>query len=645
MFSPSQIGSGAHDGYVLITLGGVDYWVDIKTLPTITSDSPLSGAGTSASHLVITPDATHRWLTDTLTSTWNAKQDGYANLTSIGGLANGAGWLHNDGAGAFAYSTPSATDVGLGNVTNNAQIYSLNGLTAQTQTFGAIGTSGTAPAWTSTTSTHTLNIPMAATAGVTAGLISKTQYDVFNGKQAALSFANLTGTTNQVSLSASGTGVLVGSTNIQLSLPQDIAITSSPQFANMGIAHSSVAGTKLYIYPTIQHTDSASSYNIQTILYGDQTADSTNAIINGEFETHYNINGNSNTSYYQGVIALDANSNVNGTGTLKGATSIRVQTINSGAGTVTNAYGIYFLPINNSGAGTITNAYGIYLNGFGSNTGTVTNTYGLYINDQTLAGATAYNIYSAGAGTNYFGGSLKLAGGNSIYPSADSTTALYINKADNATHIVTIDSTNGRMGVGVTPTAYLDIQGLTTGGGNGNVASVSLQLRNGNNAGSYTSNQIAFGYYNTDTYRHGIKTTHDAFSTTGNTLGFYLWNYGVDASTAIGTKQVMTLNGAGNVGIGTAAPATALHIIKTTEQLRLGYDASNYLSATVASTGSVTLALTGTSPIFTFSQNVVVPDMKATTYHVGADAGADGTFTTVDLKTVTVKKGIITSIV
>ena len=51
---------------------------------------------------------------------WTAKQVAYTNLTTIGALANGAGWLHNDGAGAFAYSTPSKTDVGLSAVENTA---------------------------------------------------------------------------------------------------------------------------------------------------------------------------------------------------------------------------------------------------------------------------------------------------------------------------------------------------------------------------------------------------------------------------------------------------------------------------------------------------------------------------------------------
>lgn len=62
-------------------------------------------------------------------------------------------------------------------------ITTLNTLTAASQSF-AIGTTGTAPTWSSVTATHTLNIPMASAATVTAGLISKTEYDTFNGKLA-----------------------------------------------------------------------------------------------------------------------------------------------------------------------------------------------------------------------------------------------------------------------------------------------------------------------------------------------------------------------------------------------------------------------------------------------------------------------------
>lgn len=54
-------------------------------------------------------------------SAWNAKQAAYTNLTSIGSLANGSGWLRNNGSGTFSYTFPTATDVGLGNVTNESK--------------------------------------------------------------------------------------------------------------------------------------------------------------------------------------------------------------------------------------------------------------------------------------------------------------------------------------------------------------------------------------------------------------------------------------------------------------------------------------------------------------------------------------------
>jgi len=61
-------------------------------------------------------------------------------------------------------------------------ITALNGLTDQVQNFATPGTSGTAPNWNSVSPNHTLNIPLASTASVTAGLISKTDFDVFSAK-------------------------------------------------------------------------------------------------------------------------------------------------------------------------------------------------------------------------------------------------------------------------------------------------------------------------------------------------------------------------------------------------------------------------------------------------------------------------------
>jgi hypothetical protein len=78
---------------------------------------------------------------------------------------------------------PSAASVIL-TVTQQSGILAGTGITAINSLIGAAqtltnGTSGLAPAFSSVGTTHTLNIPLASTASVTAGLISKTDYDNF----------------------------------------------------------------------------------------------------------------------------------------------------------------------------------------------------------------------------------------------------------------------------------------------------------------------------------------------------------------------------------------------------------------------------------------------------------------------------------
>jgi len=54
---------------------------------------------------------------------------------------------------------------------------------------------------------------------------------------------------------------------------------------------------------------------------------------------------------------------------------------------------------------------------------------------------------------------------------------------------------------------------------------------------------------------------------------------------------VLAING--NVGVNNASPAARVHALSTTEQLRLGYDVSNYASFTVAAAGGLTIATVG----------------------------------------------------
>lgn len=96
------------------------------------------------------------------------------------------------------------------------------------------------------------------------------------------------------------------------------------------------------------------------------------------------------------------------------------------------------------------------------------------------------------------------------------------------------------------------------------------------------------------------------------------------------TAYLLLAPSGGNVGIGTTAPAAMLHGIKTTEQLRLGYDASNYYSTTVSSAGRVTLDAVGTGAAFQFNDNLAVgytPDASIIGYFrkTLTDVGNGGT--------------------
>jgi len=91
--------------------------------------------------------------------------------------------------------------------------------------------------------------------------------------------------------------------------------------------------------------------------------------------------------------------------------------------------------------------------------------------------------------------------------------------------------------------------------------------------------------------------------------------FGVSGSTttanqALGstpTNNFLALTKDQRVGVGTMAPSTVFHVIGTTEQIRTGYDTSNYFSTTVSSAGAVTFNAVGASSSFIFSDAVSGP--------------------------------------
>jgi hypothetical protein len=101
---------------------------------------------------------------------------------------------------------------------------------------------------------------------------------------------------------------------------------------------------------------------------------------------------------------------------------------------------------------------------------------------------------------------------------------------------------SGRVGIGTSaPAAKLDIAAGADSSFNGDEYALAFQYRIGG-------------------YRHRITSRHDSGNAPGNALDFFLWNYGADASNSIGTKHAMTLNGAGNIGLGTTTPQAMLSL-------------------------------------------------------------------------------------
>lgn len=133
-------------------------------------------------------------------------------LPEVQGSANQV--MVNNGSGVLSWAnvpTAPAVPCGAGNVLTysgaaficvpdqvgsaGGGIVSLNSQTGSAQTFGN-GTTGNSPNWSSAADVHTLHIPYARNGGVTGGLISKTEYDTFNGKQNSLGFTPLRPTNN-----------------------------------------------------------------------------------------------------------------------------------------------------------------------------------------------------------------------------------------------------------------------------------------------------------------------------------------------------------------------------------------------------------------------------------------------------------------
>lgn len=206
-------------------------------------------------------------------------------------------------------------------------------------------------------------------------------------------------------------------------------------------------------------------------------------------------------------------------------------------------------------------------------------------------GSGAITRLAAGAAGTY----LRFAGAGA----APIVSTLVLPNSATAGYIPYATATNT---LGETSQMYFgSVAGLTVGGnttGTGITNGVGLAVVN---ISATTNNWASVGFADTMT---GVYSAMMGVQMVDRTNHY--GDYGFATRAADGFLERMRIVSTGNVGIGTVGLTVSakLHLVKTTEQLRVGYDTSNYYSTTVGSTGIVTFNAVGAGSSFLFSDNV-----------------------------------------
>lgn len=133
-------------------------------------------------------------------------------------------------------------------------------------------------------------------------------------------------------------------------------------------------------------------------------------------------------------------------------------------------------------------------------------------------------------------------------------------------------------------------------------------------AANHFAGSVAIGT-TTLTAKLGVQSTTEQLRLIYDALNYVTITVGVTGLTTIepvGTAAGISVTGA--VSVGTTTLTATLGVLSTTEQLRLQYDASNYCKTTVGSTGLTTIAAVGTNA----SIDLVTPAGEGVTINGGA---------------------------
>jgi len=285
----------------LTAAGTTSIVADAGTLSgTITTAGKVANSATTASsantaNAIVARDGSGNYTANIITGTLSGTA---TNISGILAVANGGTGLTSVGSNgqvlssngtSIAWTNPAATG-----------ITSINGITSGTQTL-TVGTSGTAPAFSSTSSTHTLNIPLASATSVTAGLLSKSDYDLFTAKQTALTAGS------GISIS----GGTISATGLTTSNLSSISNISNSQLANSSTILGSTTMTLGGTVTSVTGLTSLSATNLSGALTGN--ASTATALAAGR-----TISTIGDITYTSG--SFDGSANVTGTATLTNTT-------------------------------------------------------------------------------------------------------------------------------------------------------------------------------------------------------------------------------------------------------------------------------------------------------------------------------------
>jgi hypothetical protein len=330
------IPSGGTTGQALIKASNTNYdaiWASIGsgTVTNVTGTAPISVATGTTTPVVSMAQASgsvNGWLSNVDWATFNGKQTAYTNLTSIGSLVNGNGWLRNNGTGTFSYSTPTAADVGA------------------VPTSRTISTTSPLAGGGALSSNLTLSMPAATS--TQNGYLTSTDWATFNSKG--------NGTVSSVGITA-GTGITVlgspitssGSITVTNSAPDQIVsltaganVTITGSYPSFTIAATGGGGggsgtvTSVGLALPSEFTITNSPVNTSGTLTGAWANQSANYIFAAP-------NGSSGTPTFRSLVsadipALNYVSSVSGSGVISSSGGLSPTISISQAGSSADGY-------------------------------------------------------------------------------------------------------------------------------------------------------------------------------------------------------------------------------------------------------------------------------------------------------------------